>query len=501
MNPETVRWAVSEIRGTLREEGPRATAERVARVVRKRLQQEPEAGFGPIVGSPSGRAAVGTGASGRGAIGSAFAEAGAISSAAISNAVNGTGAGSTAISSAAISNAVNGTGAGSTEAIITGASSGAQAWSGGVMVLAQPMVAPRWHDRAELIAGAVRALDLGCVVVQADDPWGALTAMQTAAVVFITGVPPNDLLARVVAEAQRLRVPLVYDVVTPVFRVDYAVTGPARVSGPRRSKGWRFWQPPAPPASSTSAVAHRGALRVCRNATTATSVLAGEVARIVPGAVGVLPNGVDDSMRQIALGLQAARSAGLLTGPAGRLVLGYATEARLDERAVDLDLAVIVPALAQLLVRRDDLDVRLVGAADVPRALAQFGDRVRCPAPQSLGDHLWELAACDVLLAPLQYGVPAGQRGTWGTVDAAVVGRPVVASPTGAEVAPVVGVTALEAVTTADWVAAVEALLADPARRAAMGEAATEWAARHQVDGPVASALIDLLAALRVAVV
>ena len=428
MNPDTVRWAVGEVRGTLREEGARALAGRAARVLRKRLAAQPEAGFGPIVGR-------------------------------------------------------------------------AGAWRGSVVVIAERLVSPQWHDRAEQIASACRALDVSCVVACTDDPWSVLSAMQTAAVVFVCRVPPNDLLARVVTEAQRLRVPLVYDVASPVFRVDRAITGPASVVGAGATAGWRLWEPPQPPATSVSAVRHRGALRICRNATTATAELAAEVARIVPGEVSVLPNGVDDDMRRIATGIDAARAAGLIAREGGRTVIGYGAGGRVDDRQADLDLAVIEPALVALLTAHEHLDVRLVSSAYVPRALQAFGDRVQCAVAESLGDHLWELAQCDVLVAPLQYGVPVGQRGTWGTLDAGVLGMPVVTSPTGVEVAVDEGVTGLVAVTTEDWVQAVESLLADPVRRSAMGKAAVSWAARHESDGPAASALIDILDALRVSVV
>lgn len=427
MNPDTVRWAVGEVRGTLREEGARALAERAVRVLRKRLAAEPEAGFGPIVG--------------------------------------GTGS-----------------------------------WRGQVVVITEPPAPPPWHDRAELIASACRALGVSCVVTRADDPWSVLSAMQTAAVVFVCRVPPNDLLARVVTEAQRLRVPLVFDVAAPVFRVDHAVSGPASVVGAGVSSGGRFWQPPQPPATSVDAARHRGALRICRNATAATSELAAELAHVVPGEIGVLPNGVDDDMRRIAAGIDAARVAGLIPGSGERMVIGYGAGGRLDDRGADLDLAVIEPALTTLLAGHDNVEVRLVGSAFVPRALEAFGHRVVCPTPESLGDHLWELAGCDVLVAPLQYGVPAGQRSTWGTLDAGVLGLPVVASPTGSEVAVEAGVTGLVAVTTAEWVQALESLLDDAPRRRAMGQAGAKWAARHGADGLPASALIDLLAALRVSV-
>ncbi len=168
--------------------------------------------------------------------------------------------------------------------------------------------------------------------------------------------------------------------------------------------------------------------------------------------------------------LEASRLARARRAPHEGVRLGYLSGSPTHDR----DLAVIGPALAEVLGRHAEASLVLVGTVAAPVGLAPFGDRItRLPAVP--WRDLPPLAAdLDINLAPLEIDSPfCRAKSALKYVEAGAVGVPTVATPTPAfEQAIRHGETGLLATSTEEWVAALEALITRAGLRGEMGEAA-----------------------------
>ena len=140
----------------------------------------------------------------------------------------------------------------------------------------------------------------------------------------------------------------------------------------------------------------------------------------------------------------------------------------------DLDWAHIAPAVAEVLRRHPDARLSLVGHIPDDGALAPHLDRIdRLPFTHWL-DLPAVLRTVDVNLAPLTLDSDFNEAKSaikW--LEAALVGTPTVASPTGpyqAAIEP--GRTGLLAGPTEEWTEAIDQLLSDPLARRRIGDAA-----------------------------
>ncbi|HZH46686.1 MAG TPA: glycosyltransferase, partial [Roseococcus sp.] len=152
------------------------------------------------------------------------------------------------------------------------------------------------------------------------------------------------------------------------------------------------------------------------------------------------------------------------------------------------DFAECDGALRAVLARHPEVRFLLAGNLQLgPEwdGLAGQVDRAPfLPHPMMLGLH----AQVDVMLAPLELGNAfCDSKSELKIFEAALFGVPSVASPTGPYAAAIEdGVSGLLAATATDWEAALERLLADPAGRARMGEAARQRALRDFDDARAA---------------
>lgn len=219
-----------------------------------------------------------------------------------------------------------------------------------------------------------------------------------------------------------------------------------------------------------AAAEHRRALSACDACVVTTPALAAAAAAVGP-RVHVVPNGVDARMIAAAA---VARATPRPSSVDGLLRVGFAAGTPTHHR----DFATIVPALADLLSRRADVRLVVVGHLDVGAegALAPLAARIEVRKPVPLADLHVELARFDVNLAPLETDNPFCEaKSPIRCTAAALVACPSVVAATGPLVESVIdGETGLVARDAADWIAALESLLDDPARRIALGEAARE---------------------------
>jgi len=270
----------------------------------------------------------------------------------------------------------------------------------------------------------------------------------------------GDALATVRHRCSGRGIPLVHDIDDLVFDPTLMASGRIAFIDRLPEERRREWL--------AAAALHRRAIAESDACVVTTAALA-TAATAVADRVHVVANGLSPSMLAAADG---ARSAPKPSALDGRLRVGFASGTPTHHR----DFATIAPALADLIARRSDFDLVIVGhfdLADVPELTPHRGRIEVRPAVPLTGLHA-EVARFDVNLAPLETGNPfCESKSPIRCTTAALVGVPSVVAATGPLAAAVVdGETGVVARTDADWTTAIGMLLDDPTRRARLGGAA-----------------------------
>ncbi len=165
----------------------------------------------------------------------------------------------------------------------------------------------------------------------------------------------------------------------------------------------------------------------------------------------------------------------------------------------DRDMREVIPALRELLSRRTNLRLEIVGPVDLGAELDEFADRVTQREARPW-EQWWEiLAGFDVALAPLERDNPyCRAKSALKFLEAAILGVPVVASRIDDYVQEIDdGRTGLLAGDAAEWCRAIESLLDDDARHSEMARAAREHVESHCTASALAEDSCARLAAIR----
>lgn len=177
------------------------------------------------------------------------------------------------------------------------------------------------------------------------------------------------------------------------------------------------------------------------------------------------------SAAELALGeaARARRNAGGAR-PGAPVVLGYFSGTATHDR----DFAVIAPVLADVLTRHPRCELLVVGPLAIDPVLARLAGRVRRMPLVPWTELPSTIASVDVCLAPLEAGRAFTlAKGEVKYLEAAAVGVPTVATPTPAYRHAIGdGRTGRLAATAAEWRRALDELIASPALRRALGDAA-----------------------------
>lgn len=176
-------------------------------------------------------------------------------------------------------------------------------------------------------------------------------------------------------------------------------------------------------------------------------------------------------------------------------VIGYASGTWTHDR----DFEVAGPALRRVLDRHPEVVLRTVGPLQLGPEWQRHAERIDQRAAVDWRRLPEELAAFDINLAPLEIGNPfCESKSELKWLEAAACAVPTVAAATGAFAAAIrEGTTGLLARTETDWEAALEELLADPARRRAIGRAAARAVSDGRTTAAQAAAFEAVLAAAR----
>lgn len=286
-----------------------------------------------------------------------------------------------------------------------------------------------------------------------------------AALVCVFRAPWGEPLAALHAACRAGRIPLVLDIDDLIFDRQLMEQGQVEYLEQLAQAERLAWL--------EKADGYRRALEQADRVLVSTAPLAAAAARLNP-RVHQLRNGLSPAMLAAAAEAQRQTAGSAATGRAGdgRLRLGFASGTPTHQR----DFAVVAETLARLLGRRAELRLVLVGLID-PDAfpcLAPYAARIERRPKVSLLDLHAEMARFDINLAPLQADNPfCAAKSAIRVTSAAAVAVPSVASPTPPlQEAIVAGHSGLLAGSDQEWERALEALLDDPQRRLAMGEAA-----------------------------
>lgn len=212
-------------------------------------------------------------------------------------------------------------------------------------------------------------------------------------------------------------------------------------------------------------------LRACDHVVASTPALADELVRHVGGRSFVVNNAIDAGMDAVAQSIDSERAEGRWTAAEpGSVTVTYGS----GSLAHDRDFAVAAPALARLMRDRADVRLRLVGTVRVPAELRPLRDRISRLPTMSYGGYLREQARADISIAPLEAVEFNRYKSQVKYLEAGLLGRAFVASPTVYSDYVRAGETGLIATSPDDWYEHLRALADDETLRTRLGTAARE---------------------------
>jgi glycosyltransferase involved in cell wall biosynthesis/GT2 family glycosyltransferase len=291
-------------------------------------------------------------------------------------------------------------------------------------------------------------------------------------VVVIWRAPLNDHISRVISISRDEGATVIFDVDDLMFRPELAVAkiiDAIRVQrlseDATQSFFWRIFK----------------TIEQCDLVTCPTEELAHQLRHLGRPAY-VLPNGFDHATRAIAR--RAMRDWNDIKDDLLRI--GYASGTRTHQR----DFAIAVPAIARLLREHPAARLTLfvdsssgegVVLADEFPELKDLQHRIEWRGLVKLADLPKELARFAINIAPLETGNEFCEaKSELKFFEAALAGVPTIASPTGPFKRAIIhGVTGMLAANDDEWYAALSALIADPATRDRMAQAAYHASLAH----------------------
>ena len=352
-----------------------------------------------------------------------------------------------------------------------------------------------WHYRVEQKQQAFTELGLPFQVVDPADHAGAMNALQLASCLIVYRQSFSKNLVELVTEARRLAIPVIYEADDIVYRQDLVSANPNLATLPVDLQR----------AVIEGAAGYAEGLALADAVLASTEVLAADMLAHLPqrpaasgagslpavGRSAVVDNGIDAQMWSIQRGIDVERASGRIrTGGDGLVVIGYGS----GSRAHDHDLAIVAPALAAVLSSHDNVRLRLFGPLALPPQLAPFTDRVEKFPMLPAGEFLWEMAHCDIAIAPLA-DVPFNHyKSQVKYLEAGLLRLPFVASPTVYANYVEQDRTGIIADSQQEWQAALNTLVSDPKRRRELGEAAAEHVRQWSVKTCTTAQLQSMLA-------
>lgn len=298
-------------------------------------------------------------------------------------------------------------------------------------------------------------LGVPCTVVDWRESQQARSALQVHTSLIMYRIPGSPENLALVAEARRLGVEARWEVDDLVFDVDLY------------SRNANLQTLPASLRRNLlrGAALYRRAMLEADGTIASTPVLAELMSAASGRPSVVVPNALDAETLAHAESALAERA----SRDPSRVVIVYGS----GTKTHDADMAVAAPALLRLLADDPRVHLLIVGELTLEPGFAAFADRVARAPFTNFRNYLATLASADISIAPLEDTIFNDAKSNIKLLEAAMLRLPSVCSPAREFRGAVEhGVDGFLARDTDEWYAALRALVDDPARRTAMGNAA-----------------------------
>lgn len=353
-------------------------------------------------------------------------------------------------------------------------------WHTSVLSVAERSLPQCYHYRVEQKREICGHLGIPFDDIDLQDVREALSRLQLASLLIVYRLPESPDLQRILAEAQRLRIPVVYEVDDLVYRQEATAANPNLATLPSDLRA----------AVIRGSAGYGRAVAAAENNLASTGPLAGDMASLNGGSAFVVENGIDATMLEIIEGLAVEPRAPLQ--PDG-VVVTYGS----GSRAHDQDFLLAAPALARWLAQTPHGSLKVIGPVRIPEVLEPFEDRIeRITATLAYGEYLRELHASTITIAPLTDDHFNAFKSQVKYLEAALVEVPLIASPMVYSNYVDDGRTGLIARTTDDWLAALTRLTEDAHLRSSVAAAAREHVKQWELPNRPSeqfAALVDAL--------
>ncbi len=325
-------------------------------------------------------------------------------------------------------------------------------WPVSVLSIAEQSIPQCYHYRVEQKAQILEGLGVPFEAIGLDDPFQAISRLQLASVVIIYRLAYSPALQRVIEEARRLQIPILFEVDDLVYSKELATSNPNLHSLPSALRE----------AVIAGADGYAAALSAADVNLASTAALAADMASTNHRRALVVSNGIDDRMLDLERGLTRPSE------PDTHPVAIYGS----GSRAHDHDFAVAAPGIAEWLTSHPEARLHLLGPVRLPEVLHPLAEQVihtREALPYE--QYLEHLMASTVCLAPLVDAPFNAFKSHVKYLEAALVGTPLIASPTVYADYVVDGVTGVIA-GEGSWGRALSQVTDNPALRRSVASAA-----------------------------
>ncbi|MHB8439405.1 MAG: glycosyltransferase family protein, partial [Acidimicrobiales bacterium] len=227
----------------------------------------------------------------------------------------------------------------------------------------------------------------------------------------------EDGLTRVIERARQRGIPVVYDIDDLIIDVNIVDLLIETMGWPAAEDTWDFWY--------AYVARHQAVLALCDAATVATTALGDHVRLLYPDKpCAVIPNYMNDAQVKASdQALETKRSLGFARK--GKVTMAYLSGSNSHNR----DLLVASPGIAAALRRHRDLQLRIVGMADVNEHLRGVEKRIETMPLQDFLNLQRVTAQCEFSLTPLQDNIFTRCKSALKYFETAAVGCPTIASP------------------------------------------------------------------------
>jgi O-antigen biosynthesis protein len=306
------------------------------------------------------------------------------------------------------------------------------------------------------------------------------SAIQIYPIVIFYRVPGFPEVLSLVEEAKRLKVTTYWEVDDLIFDNEQY----------RKNRNLATLEPALRSEVLSGVRLFRKAMLACERTIASTEILADLMGAAGAGPTHVIENSLDAETLSIAAAIRARTPRHLH----GSVMIAYGS----GSKAHDADFANAASAIAELMLCRPEVCLRIVGELVIPAALQPFLDRIEKLPLTDYPAYLKLLGDADIAVAPLEPSVFNDAKSNIKFIEASILGLPSVCSPRSCFRSIVVdGENGFLAESNTEWLNSLARLVDDESLRIRLGAAALQTVtARYAPDVIAASQVRSLIAGL-----